>query len=85
MGNQKKSCAGFAGKLAKQRDDSLAECIVQVACGLISEDQAGSMGEGTAERNALLLASGENLYRAVEQVAQFKALNQRRQPVIGIG
>ena len=44
---------------AEQLDDVLAGLLVQVAGGLVGEDQLGLVGQRPGDRHPLLLAAGE--------------------------
>ena len=54
-------------ELEEERHDRVAGGLVEVAGGLVGEDQAGAGGERPADGDALLLAAGELLGVAREE------------------
>src|SRR5690606_18096697 len=59
MRHQYQGGAGFAVQLLHQRNDPLSRSRIQVAGGLIGEQNSRRVNEGTGQRHPLLLPPGE--------------------------
>src|SRR2546425_717539 len=64
-------CAAvLVGELANQAQDLGAAVVVELAGGLVGEQQAWTSDQGGADRDALLLAAGELLASGVRTVSE---------------
>ena len=68
----------LAGELGDQAVDGVGVVRVQLAGGLVGEQQVGPVRERGAERDPLLLAAGEARGPVVEPVAEADSLEQPR-------
>ncbi|HSJ98100.1 MAG TPA: hypothetical protein VLC53_13550, partial [Myxococcota bacterium] len=85
MGDQDQRGAALAVHLEQQLDHVLAGGRVEVAGGLVGEQQPRLAHEGARHRDALLLAAGELARIVAEALAQADALEHRAGARRGIG
>ena len=70
MGDEHDGAAALAIEGLQQFDDPLAGRAVEVAGGLVGEENAGLVHEGAGQRHALLLAARKLLRKMVRAIAQ---------------
>jgi hypothetical protein len=70
------AAAVVGGELAQQPGDVVAVAGIEVGGGLVGQDDAGVVGEGPGDGDALLLAAGELVGSEVQPLAKAQAGEQ---------
>jgi hypothetical protein len=70
VGDQQERCFDFGAELADEIEDLLGVGGIERASGLVGEDEPGTVGQGTGDGDALLLADGELGGPVVEAVGE---------------
>jgi hypothetical protein len=70
VGDDEEGELGVAGEALEDVEDALGIGGIEVAGGFIGEEEAGFIGQGAGDGNALLFAAGEVVGAAMELVAE---------------
>ena len=82
--DQDERCAAFLVKLEQQIDHGGAGARIEIAGGLVGEQQPGFGDESARNGHALLLAAGERPGVMAKMLSQADARQDRARPVGGI-
>ncbi len=76
VGDEEEAGAGGGDEVEEEGDDGVAGGLVEVAGGLVGEDEAGAGRKGAADGDALLLAAGELFGVAGEEGGEAEAVGE---------
>ncbi len=76
VGHHQEAAAGSLDQIARERENLIRGCLVEVAGGLVGEQKQRFCRQRPADRDPLLLASGQLFGIALEQPAKPEPLHQ---------
>src|SRR5439155_18295733 len=82
MGHHQEAAASSCDEVARERQNVVRRRLVEIAGGLVGEQQQRLYRQCAADRDALLLSAGQLLRVALEQAAKAKPLHQLSMPGI---
>src|SRR5260370_16894343 len=75
VGHHQEAAAGSLDQIARERENVIRGCLVEVAGGLVGEQKQRFCRQRAADRDPLLLAAGQLLRIALEQTAEPEPLH----------
>jgi len=85
VGRDEQGATGVDGGLDQRVDHRGTGDLVELAGGLVGEEQAGSADQGPSHRDPLGLTAGKLLGQLGDQVAQVEALEGSARGLVGLG
>jgi hypothetical protein len=84
VSDQQQCCTGTLAQVEQQVDDSLAGCMVEVAGGLVCQQQGGFGGEGACQGGTLLFAARKLTRKVRQSVAEADRGERGSGAVVGV-